>query len=99
MIHARYIGPEPTLRGKGALIQPSRYESRQVQAQFDDIAHPLAFGWHPFSALEFIPDHYPSVDPDPEWNLTLAHRTRISFYRKLFVQHALASFKAASPNL
>lgn len=44
-------GEDKPLIGKRALI---RYEGERVLAQFDDRAFELAFGWHEFSAEEWV---------------------------------------------
>lgn len=47
MHHAVYIGPDPLLRGQGALVRSiSGRRHGTLLAQFDDHKLSMAFGWH-----------------------------------------------------
>jgi hypothetical protein len=51
-----YVGAEPRLSGKTAILRPG--DPGQVLAQFDDVnlsigGRLLAYGWHPFAVEDF----------------------------------------------
>lgn len=48
--HGRYIGPDPFLKRKTALV---RVVDGRVLAQFDDNTDSYGYGWHEFPRYDF----------------------------------------------
>lgn len=46
MIRMRYVGPDSTLSGQTALARVDTESDEHVYVQIDNLAHPLAYGWH-----------------------------------------------------
>lgn len=58
MQHGIYIGTEPELRGKTALLMISDTE---IKAQFDDVSTQLGHGWYTFKPEEW------NIDEECPW--------------------------------
>lgn len=53
-VHKRYIGSDPTLKGKIALARTDVIPRLgQSYVQFNDVTIPQAFGWHTFNDHDF----------------------------------------------
>jgi len=52
MVRVKYIGSNPDLTGKGALIRPTE-DPDIVWAQFDPLWSPYSKGWHKFPREAF----------------------------------------------
>lgn len=59
-VQARYIGNDPRLAGRLALVgRPAGGSPYDVVAQFDDRHTGFAFGWHRFPSSAFAPTGRP----------------------------------------
>jgi hypothetical protein len=62
----------PLLRNKRAALMADPNDAAWVLAQFDDLAIPQAYGWHPFPAGDF------QNDPPIEWSVLEHHEESLT---------------------
>ena len=54
MTRARYLGSDPRLLGKTALIRMHPDQPNTLLAQFNDVSTGYGFSWHAFDYRDFV---------------------------------------------